>query len=90
MAGQAKRSCEVSPELMREYKAYLAQPDGWKLENRGKIVVFKDGELQGTFPDLDEALGFALSRFGDEVFLIQKVGDEDRPRCTTRSLLGFS
>ena len=102
--GRGNAACRISPELRRQYETYLSRSAKWKQERRGKIVVFRNGRLRGTFDSRADALKFAVhklarrrpgqSRFAGpdsalDGVLIHRVGDEDKVHCTTGSLLGL-
>ena len=88
MTGDMDGVDAIDPELKKEYEAYLAQPDEWKEANRGKFVVFKDGEVAGLFDTSADALRHALDKFGTDGFLVHQVGEEENPHSSTLSILG--
>ena len=88
MADRAEDTSEIDPVIIREYEAYLAQPDDWKEANRGKFVVFKDGKPVGVFDTSADALRHAVDTFGLDRFLVHQVGDEDTPHTFTQAMLG--
>ena len=50
--------------LARDRAAFDAQIDAMLRTNAGQFVVFKDGDLQGFYPLLEDAYEAALARFG--------------------------
>lgn len=89
MADRPGDASDIDPVIVREYEAYLAQPEGWKEANRGKFVVFKDGKLVGVFDTSADALRRAVDKFGLDRFLVHQVGDEDTPHTFTQAMLGY-
>ncbi len=78
----------IDKQLQEEFEFYLSQPEEWKKENYGKFVLIKDQKIQGIFQSYEDAIQFAIEKFGNEKFLIQEVGSEERVNYNTFSILG--
>ena len=78
----------VDKDIEKEYEFYLSQPQEWKEENRGKIVLIKDQKIHGLFVAYEDALQDGLKQFGNVKFLLHEIGSEEIVHYTTPSLIG--
>lgn len=63
--------------LAAEIAAFEKQKEELLKHHNGKFVVFKDGQLQGSFDTFDNAAKDAIRRFRDSPFLIRRVGEAE-------------
>ena len=73
------RTSSVSDRLDREIQAYEAMRGELEAEHRGKWVVFHEGSHVNTLDSFEVAARWALVNYGDDSFLIRKVGEQIKP-----------
>lgn len=65
---------EEIKQIKEEIKAFEAQESSLEKHHMHKFVVFRGGELVGTWDDLNAAADDAVRRFGRGPYLIRQVG----------------
>ncbi len=80
----------MDKELKTEFEFYLSQPNDWKKQNQGKLVVIKEGQIHKIFESYNDAFSYGVETFGNVKFLIQEMGSEDIVHYTTQGLLGIA
>ena len=60
--------------LQENIAAYESMLDVLEVDHRGKWVIFHNGEFVASFDDFQDASGAAVKRFGEDTFLLRRVG----------------
>ena len=75
--------------LRREVEAYERMKEELLKRYRGKVVVIKDGRLEGVYDSEEEAFRSVVEKYGLVPVLIKRVEERERPEEIPAYTYGF-